>query len=54
MRDFEKISFKQFAKNIRNDISLYLQFPLPKRDSDSSAGYNIYLLEDLILSPHEI
>lgn len=54
MRDFEKISFKQFAKDIKNDISLYHQSPLPKRDSDSSAGYDIYLLEDLILSPHEI
>ena len=27
---------------------------IPKRDSDSSAGYDIYLLNDIILKPNEI
>ena len=54
MRDFEKISFKQFAKDVKDDIELYNNYKLPKRDSDSTAGYDIYLLEDIKLKPNEI
>lgn len=54
MRDFEKISFAQFKKDIKDDINLYNEYNLPKRDSDSSAGYDIYLLEDLSIKPNEI
>lgn len=54
MRDFEKISFEQFKKDIKDDIDLYKQYLLPQRDSDSTAGYDIYLLEDLIIEPGEI
>ena len=53
MRDFEKISFKQFKKDIVDDINLYSEYKLPYRDSDSTAGYDIFLLEDLILQPGE-
>lgn len=41
MRDFEKISFEQFKKDIKDDINLYNEFPLPHRDSLSTAGYDI-------------
>lgn len=54
MRDFEKISFEQFKKDVKNDIDLYNRYELPQRDSDSSAGYDIYLLEDLVIEPNEI
>ena len=53
-RDFEKISFEQFCKDVKNDINLYNNYKLPVRDSEFSAGYDIYLLEDIILKPHEI
>lgn len=54
MRDFEKISFEQFKKDIKNDINLYNEYKLPQRDSNSSAGYDIYLIEDLIIEPNKI
>ena len=54
MRDFEKISFEQFKTDITNDINLYNEYKLPQRDSDSTAGYDIYLLQDLIIKPGEI
>lgn len=54
MRDFEKISYEQFKKDIADDRDLYNEYKLPQRDSDSTAGYDIYLLEDLIIEPNEI
>ncbi len=54
MRDFEKISFDQFKKDVADDINLYNEYELPQRDSDSSAGYDICLLEDLVIEPGEI
>lgn len=54
MRDFQKISFEQFKKDVVDDIVLYNDYKLPQRDSDSTAGYDIYLLEDLVIEPNEI
>ncbi len=54
MRDFEKISFEQFCKDVCNDKKLYDSYKLPIRDSKQTAGYDIYLLEDLKLEPNEI
>lgn len=54
MRDFEKISFKQFSKDVENNRELYDNMKLPKRDSNKTAGYDIYLLQDIKLKPHEI
>lgn len=54
MRDFEKISFEQFCKDVCNDKKIYDNYKLPIRDSKSTAGYDIYLLEDLELKPNEI
>ena len=53
MRDFEKISFDQFKKDVIDDINLYNNYKLPFRDSDATAGYDIFLLEDLELKPGE-
>ena len=54
MRDFEKISFEQFCKDVCNDKKLYDNYKLPVRDSKLTAGYDIYLLQDLELKPNEI
>lgn len=54
MRDFEKISFEQFSKDICNDYELYNNFKLPIRDSKYTAGYDIFLLSDLEIQPNEI
>ena len=54
MRDFEKISFETFKKQVKDDKELYDSYKLPQRDSVGTAGYDIYLLEDLIIKPNEI
>lgn len=54
MRDFEKISFAQFQKDIQDNALLYANYLLPQRDSESTAGYDIYLLEELVIKPNEI
>lgn len=54
MRDFEKISFKQFCKDVCFDKNLYDNYKLPIRDSKLTAGYDIFLLEDLEIKPNEI
>lgn len=54
MRDFEKISFEQFSKDVKNDMELYNEIKIPQRDSDSTAGYDICLLEDITINPGEI
>lgn len=54
MRDFEKISFKQFQKDVCDDIELYNQYELPQRDSEYTAGYDFFLLESLSIKPNEI
>lgn len=54
MRDFEKISFKQFSKDVKDDINLYNEYKLPSRDSNKTAGYDFYLIEDLEIKPNEI
>lgn len=54
MRDFEKISFEQFCKDVKDDRKLYDSYKLPYRDSKKSAGYDFYLIEDVVLSPGEI
>lgn len=54
MRKFEKISFQQFKKDVKDDRELYQEYFLPRRDSNKTAGYDLYLLEDLTLDPGEI
>ena len=54
MRDFEKISFEQFRKDIKDDKELYESYKLPSRESTAAAGYDLFLIEDLTIAPNEI
>ena len=54
MRKFEKISFEQFKKDIKDDIELYNEYELPKRGTKNAAGYDFYSLYDYTLRPGEI
>ena len=54
MRKFEKISFEQFKKDIKDDKSLYEEYSLPKRGTKCAAGYDFYALYDYTLKPGEI
>ena len=51
MRKFEKISFEQFVKDVKDDRMLYDNIELPKRSTKTSAGYDIRSLEDGIIKP---
>lgn len=53
MRDFEKISFEQFKKDVADDRELYEEIIIPQRDSASTAGYDLHLLSDITLRPGE-
>ncbi len=52
-RYFEKISFEQFQKEIKDDKDLYEDYMLPKRSTKYSAGYDFYAIEDFTLEPGE-
>lgn len=54
MRKFEKISLGQFIKDTNLTEKEYNKIILPHRATGNSAGYDFYLLEDLILKPGEI
>ena len=54
MRKFEKISFEQFKKDIKDDKELYESYSLPKRNTRNSAGYDFFALFDYTLKPKEI
>ena len=54
MRDFEKISFNQFKKDIKDDKNLYNCYKLPSRNSKNAAGYDFYLIEDIEMNPGDI
>ena len=54
MRKFEKISFEQFKKDIKDDKNLYESYSLPRRGTKSAAGYDFYALYDYTLKPGEI
>ena len=53
MRDFEKISFEQFSKDVAPDQELYDSIIIPQRSSKATVGYDIHLLNDLNLEPGE-
>ena len=54
MRNFEKISFEQFKKDIKDDKKLYESYILPKRGTKCAAGYDFYAIYDYTLKPGEI
>ncbi|HPE14272.1 MAG TPA: dUTP diphosphatase [Bacilli bacterium] len=53
MRYFEKISYKQFQKDISNDFDLYNKYDLPKRSTTDSAGYDLKSVENIVIKPNE-
>ena len=53
MRRFEKISFKQFKKDVSDDKKLYDSIELPKRSTKNSAGYDIRTIESYVLKSGE-
>ena len=54
MRKFEKISFEQFKKDIKDDKELYDSYLLPKRETKYAAAYDFFAIYDYILKPGEI
>lgn len=54
MRNFEKISFEQFSKDVIDDKKLYEEYRLPSRTTKKAAGYDFYALYDYTLRPGEI
>ena len=54
MRRFEKISFEQFKKDVKNDRKLYDEYKIPVRKTKASAGYDFSSIEDIIIEPGEI
>ena len=54
MRKFEKISFEQFKKDVKDDKELYESYSLPRRSTKNSAGYDFIAIYDYIIKPNEI
>ena len=54
MRKFEKISFEQFKKDIKDDKNLYDSYLIPTRSTKKSAGYDFKAIEPFTLKPNEI
>lgn len=53
-RFFEKISFEQFKKDIKDNIDLYNEYILPVRKTKYSVGYDFIAIEDFEIKPNEI
>ena len=49
MRRFEKISFKQFKKDVCASKELYDKIELPSRSTKNSAGYDIRSIDNITL-----
>lgn len=54
MRNFEKISYDQFKKDIKDDIDLYNSYNIPKRSTKKSAGYDFEAIFDFEIKKGEI
>lgn len=54
MRKFEKISFEQFKKDVKDDKELYDSYMLPRRETIHAAAYDFFALYDYVLKPGEI
>ena len=54
MRKFEKISFKQFKKDIIDSKEIYNSYNLPVRHTNCSAGYDFESILSFELQPGEI
>lgn len=52
-RQFEKISLRQFAKDIKDDKVLYDSYNIPVRKTKNSAGYDFEAILDFTIKPRE-
>jgi dUTP pyrophosphatase len=50
-RYFEKVSFDQYKKDIDASFENYQLYSLPKRSTEKSAGYDFFMLQDLLIMP---
>ena len=53
-RGFEKISFEEFKKSVKDDEKLYESITLPIRKTSKSAGYDFIAFQDVTIKPGEI
>ena len=53
-RYFEKISYEQFKKDIKDDINLYKSYNIPSRATKNSAGYDFTCIDEFTIKPVEI
>lgn len=53
-RYFDKVSFKQFKKDIGDDKKLYDNYLLPIRKTRFSAGYDFIAINDFCINPNEV
>lgn len=53
-RYFEKISWKQWKKDVGDSLEVYVKHELPKRQTKASAGYDFKSPIDFVLHPGEI
>lgn len=53
-REFKKISFITFKKDICNDKILYDEYKMPERSTKFSAGYDFFAINDISIKPNEI
>src|SRR5574344_131541 len=54
MRKFEKISFKQFKIDVKDDLNLYNEYCKPSRNTRNSAGYDFYAIEKYVIHPNQL
>ena len=54
MRTFEKISFEQFKKDVKDDKKQYEEYNIPHRETKYAAGYDFESLYDFSIKPGEI
>ena len=53
-RYFEKISFEQFKKDIKDDKDLYNSYNIPKRETKFAAGYDFEAIDNIQFKPNSI
>lgn len=51
---FEKVSFEVFKESVGHEEQMYNDIKLPRRATESSAGYDFFLPYDIILDPNEV
>lgn len=53
MRKFYKVSFEELSKHLKITKEEYEKYPLPKRGTRNSAGYDFHFLKGITINPGE-